>query len=422
VTVRLYRDDPYLLEFDALVVGRRPHEGRPAVVLDRTAFYAESGGQPWDTGTLGGAGVVAVLEDEEGDAILHVLDGPIVGDDDHVHGRVDGERRRDHMQQHHGQHLLSRSLVEAAAARTLSFHLGTEEVTIDLDRFVTDDQLRTAEGRANEIVWQARPVSVREVTRQEAESLLGGEIGRLHGAPAPDDRAQSRSARALDEAGDRVRLIEAQGFDLQACSGTHPRSTAEVGVVLVLSHERYKGGSRIRFVCGHRALAAMHRRLRVLDDLGAAFSSGLADLPEAARRTLDQLRESDRRGRDLLDRAMEGEARRLLAETGGSPVIVSRAYDGWPAADLRVLAGHLVSLAPCVALLGSRADKAYLVFAQSEGLPHDIPALLRDALARVGGRGGGRGNLAQGGGDRIDGLDDALAGAAQTVRARSGGA
>jgi alanyl-tRNA synthetase len=215
-----------------------------------------------------------------------------------------------------------------------------------------------------------------------------------------------------------VRLIEAQGFDLQACSGTHPRSTAEVGVVLVLSHERYKGGSRIRFVCGHRALASMHRRLRVLDELGAAFSSGLADLPEAARRTFDQLRESDRRGRDLLDRAMEGEARRLLAETDGSPAIVSRAYDGWPAADLRVLAGHLVALAPCVALLGSRADKAYLVFAQSEGLPHDIPALLRDALARVGGRGGGRGNLAQGGGDRLEGLDDALAGAAQTVRAR----
>ena len=412
MTERLYRDDPYLLDFDAAVVARRRHEGRPAVVLDRTAFYAESGGQPWDTGTLGGAAVVAVIE-EDGE-IVHVLDGRV--EDDRVHGRVDGERRRDHMQQHHGQHLLSRALVEAASARTLSFHLGAAEVTIDLDRFVSEDELRKAEARANEIVWQARPVSVREVTRREAESLLAGEIGRLHGGPAPDDRAQNRSARALDEAGERVRLVEAQGFDLQACGGTHPRTTAEVGVVLVVGHERYKGGSRIRFVCGHRALAAMRERQHVLDEVGAAFSSSLAGIPEAARRMLEQLRESERRGRELLGRAMEAEARRLLAEAEGVPAVVARAYDGWPAADLRVLASQLVALAPCVALLGSRAEKAYLVFAQSEGLSHDVPALLREALVLVGGRGGGRGNLAQGGGDRVEGLDDALATAARSVR------
>ncbi len=417
MTQRLYREDPYLLEFDAVVVARRRHQDRPAVVLDRTAFYAESGGQPWDTGTLGAASVVAVIE-EDGE-ILHVLDAEVAGD--RVHAQVDGPRRLDHMQQHHGQHLLSRALVEGASARTLSFHLGAEEVTIDLDRYVSEDESRRAEARANEIVWQARPVTVREVTRKEAESLLAGEIGRLHGGPAADDRAQNRSARALDEAGERVRLIEAQGFDLQACSGTHPRTTAEVGVVLVVGHERYKGGSRIRFVCGHRALAAMHRRQRVLDEVGAAFSSGLEGLPEAAHRTLEQLRESERRERDLLDRAMEGEARRLLAEAGGVPALVTRAYDGWPAADLRILAGRLVALAPCVALLGSRADKAYLVFAQSEGLPHDVPALLREALTLVGGRGGGRGNLAQGGGDRPEGLDDALAKAEQTVRARAAG-
>jgi alanyl-tRNA synthetase len=417
VTQRLYRDDPYLLDFDAVVVARRRHDDRPTVVLDRTAFYAESGGQPWDTGTLGGARVVAVIE-ENGD-ILHVLDAPIA--EDRVHGQVDGPRRLDHMQQHHGQHLLSRALVEVASARTLSFHLGAEEVTIDLDRHVSDEDLHKAETRTNEIVWQARPVSVREVTRQEAEALLASGVGRLHGGPAPDERAHNRSARALDDAGERIRLIEAQGFDLQACSGTHPRSTAEVGVVLVLSHERYKGGSRIGFVCGHRAIAAVHRRQQVLDDVGAAFSSGLGGLAEAGRRVLSQLRESERRGQDLLDRAMEGEARRLLAE-GGSPGVVVHAYDGWPAADLRVLAGHLVALAPCVALLGSRADKAHLVFAQSEGLPHDVPALLREALVLVGGRGGGRGNLAQGGGDRIGGLDEALTQAEMAVRARAAAA
>jgi alanyl-tRNA synthetase len=261
---------------------------------------------------------------------------------------------------------------------------------------------------------------MREVTRTEAQALLAGELGRLHGGPAPDDRAQNRSARALDDAGDTIRLIEVEGFDLQACGGTHPRRTAEVGVVLVLSHERYKGGSRIRFVCGHRALAAARQRQAMLDELGAVFSSGLTGLADAARRTLGQLREAERRGQDLLDRAMEGEARRLLAEAGGAPLVVARAYEGWPAADLRVLAGHLVALAPVVALLGSRADKAHLVFAQSEGMPHDVAGLLREAVALVGGRGGGRGNLAQGGGDRVERLDEALAQAERTVRARSG--
>jgi alanyl-tRNA synthetase len=431
VTERLYRDDPYLLEFDAVVVARRRHEDRPAVVLDRTAFYAESGGQPWDTGTLGGTRVVAVVEDDG--AVVHVLDGELPAD--RVHGLVDAERRRDHREQHHGQHLFSRALVEVASARTLSFHLGAEDVTIDLDRFVSDEELRRAETRTNEVVWRALPVSVREVTRPEAETLLGSSVGRLHGGPAADDRAQKRSAHALEQAGDRIRIVEVEGFDLQACSGTHPRTTAEVGVVLVLGHERYKGGSRIRFVCGHRALAAMRRRQKVLDEVGAAFSSGLDELPEAARRTLGQLRDADKRGRDLLDRAMEGEARRLLSlarnesalavELGGlsgpprPPTVVVRTYEGWPAGDLRVLAGHLVALAPCVALLGSRADKAHLVFAQSDGLPHDVPALLRDALALVGGRGGGRGNVAQGGGDRVEGLDEALAQAERAVRARA---
>ena len=216
-TRRLYRDDPYLLEFEANVVARREVQGKPAVVLDETAFYAESGGQPWDTGTLDAVQVVAVLE--QGDEIVHVLSAPLSAD--RVRGRVDGDRRRDHRQQHHGQHLLSRAFVELHSARTTSFHLGSEVSTIDLDRLVGDEQIAAAVARTNEVVWAARPVRVRTVTRAEAEGL---------GVTAPED------------AGDAVRLVEAEGFDLQPCGGTHPRSTAEVGCVAVVGHERYKGG------------------------------------------------------------------------------------------------------------------------------------------------------------------------------------
>jgi alanyl-tRNA synthetase len=392
-TERLYRDDPYLLEFDARVVGGREHEGRPAVVLDRTAFYAESGGQPWDTGRLGEAAVVAVID--AGDAILHVLDRPLA-EGASVRGRVDADRRRDHRQQHHGQHLLSRAFADLVPpARTTSFHLGAEEATIDLDREVGDEAIRSAEDRANEVIWEGRPVTVRVLSRAEATAL---------GVTVPD------------EAGDSVRLVEAEGFDRQACGGTHPRTTSEVGIVLVLAAERHKGGSRVRFVCGHRARRLFHAREAVLRDLATTFSSAVEDLPAAGRRAALSLVEGGRERQALLERALEGEAHRLLAGAPDRPATIVAAYDGWPAADLRLLAQKVVALAPSVALLGSRADKAHLVFAQSAGLGHDIPALLREAVATLGGRGGGKGDLAQGGGDRVDRLDEALAGATRALR------
>jgi alanyl-tRNA synthetase len=392
-TERLYWQDPYLLEFDAVVTGRREHQGRPAVVLDRTAFYAESGGQPWDTGTLEGVRVTAVVED--GEAILHVLDASLAAQG--VHGRVDGERRRDHRQQHHGQHLLSQALVERYGANTISFHLGGEACSIDLDREIDAGQLVSAETRTNEVVWDARPVVVRTVPRSEALGL---------------------GLDPSEHVGPLVRLIEVKDFDVRPCGGTHPRSTSEVGMVLALGLERYKGGSRVHFVCGHRALRLVRARHQVLDLLAATLSAGIAELPDAAQKAVERLAAADRRNRELTEWALEGEARRLLAENPGTPAIVARAFDGWAPQDLRTLAIKLTRLGSCVALLGSRAEKAHLVFAQSEGLPHGVAALLKDALALVGGRGGGRGNLVQGGGERLDALDEALARAAQATAKR----
>jgi len=405
MTERLHRQDPYLVEFEATVVGVREHEGRPAVVLDRTAFYAESGGQPWDTGSLGEAAVLAVLED--GKDVMHVLDRPLpVGA---VHGRIDAARRRDHLQQHHGQHLLSRAFVEVAGAETIAFHLGSEATTIDLDRPVGPEQVRAAQARANEVVWEARPVRVRTVSAAEARAL---------GAEPPPGVE------------DGVRLVEAEGFDVQPCGGTHPRTTAEVGVVVVTGTERYKGGTRVLFLCGHRALAAVARQQAALGELVAALSAPLDELAGVARKLKEDVVDGARREKALLERALDGEARRLLADAqeprertagaaAGPPAVVVAAYDGWNPNDLRVLAARLVALSPCVALLGSRAGKAHLVFAQSEGLPHDVPALLRDAAAHVGGRGGGRDNMAQGGGEHVELLDEALARAAAAVRARA---
>ncbi len=398
MTDRLHLRDPYLLEFEARVVACREHAGRPAVVLDRSAFYAESGGQPWDTGSLDDARVVAVVE--ESGEVLHVLDRPL--GEGPVRGRVDGARRRDHRQQHHGQHLLSRAFVEVANAQTVGFHLGAETTTIDLDRPVSDEQIEAAEARASEVAWEARSVTVRDVSPAEARAL---------GVTPPAGVERT------------VRLVEAEGFDRQPCGGTHPRSTAEVGVVVVTASEKYKGGTRVSFACGHRALGTIARRRSVLDRLVSILSAPLEELVGVAEKTRDDLAAGARREQALLGRALEGEARRLLDGARGGdpsrPAVIVAAYDAWPPGDLRVLAQRLVALAPCVALLGSRSGKAHLVFAQSAGLPHDVPALLRAAVESLGGRGGGRGNLAQGGGDRPELLDEALARAAATVRSRA---
>lgn len=400
MTERLHRRDPYLLEFDASVVARRDHAGRPAVVLDRTAFYAESGGQPSDAGTLGDAHVLELIED--GAQVLHVLDRPLAAE--RVRGRVDADRRRDHMQQHHGQHLLSRALVDVAGAATVAFHLGAEQTTVDLDRPLGEEQARAAVRLANQVVWQARPVRVATLSAAEA-------------------RAEGLEAPAGVEA--EIRVVEAEGFDRQPCSGTHPRTTAEVGVVVVTTLERYKGATRVHFLCGERALAAFARRQAVLDQLVSTLSAPLDQLAQAATRLKDELAASERRAKSLLERALDGDARRLLAAaqgdgpaaTASAPAVVVAAFDGWSPDELRLLAGRVVELQPAVALLGSRSGKAHIVFARSEGLSHDVQALLRTAVEQLGGRGGGRGNLAQGGGDRVERLDEVLALARNAIAA-----
>jgi alanyl-tRNA synthetase len=392
VTVRLYQEDPYLLDFDGRVLARREREGRPAVVLDRTAFYPESGGQPWDTGTLDGVPVLAAIE--HGEEVLHVLAAPLAADA--VHGRVDGDRRRDHRQQHHGQHLLSRAFVELHRAETVGFHLGSESTTIDLAREVSEKQVAAAATRANEIVWEARPV--RCYTSGRAEALASG-------------------IDLKDAVGEAVRVVEVEGFDRQPCCGTHPRTTAEVGVILVSGAERYKGGTRVSFLCGHRAQRAFEAQVAVLAQLSGTLSARASELAAAAGQLKERLREEQQRSKGLLGLALRAEARLLLDACPAAPKVVRAAFAGRPLDEVRALAGLLVELEPCAALLGTRGDKAQLVFAAQEGLPIDVQALMRDAVALLGGRGGGRGNLAQGGGDRLDRLDEALLHAEAAARA-----
>jgi alanyl-tRNA synthetase len=400
-TERLYYQDSWLAEFDAHVTSVAPGEGgRLVVTLDRTAFYPTGGGQPSDTGALGAARVVECV-DAEAEGVLHVVEGeaPAVGS--RVRGRVDWPRRLDHLQQHTGQHLLSQAFVELYGAQTRSFRMLTEASEVDVDlEDASDEMVEHAVERANQIIWEDRPVRVHQVTAEEAARM-----------PLRKDSAR--------EGG--LRVIEIEGFDFSPCGGTHARRTGEVGLVAVRHWERAKGLARVTFVAGGRALADYRRANRAARAAAAVFSVGRDEAAEAAARLLEEHKRLQRRARALEEVAARAEARELVEEAeapaAGGPRVVARALEGRDAEGLRRLALAVAAHANTVALLGSHDEAgARLVFARGADAAGDMNALMREACLALGGRGGGRPDLAQGGGPRAERLAAVVEAAAARAR------
>jgi alanyl-tRNA synthetase len=399
MTERLYYTDSHLTEFEARVVDVTPRvSGWATVTLDRTAFYPAGGGQPSDTGMLDGARVVECI-DEEDAGVLHVIHGPAPEVGATVKGHVDWERRLDHMQQHTGQHLLSQAFIELFDAETRGFRMmeHASEIDVMLDN-PTDERIERAVGLANQIIWEDRPVLARQVTAEEAARL-------------PLRKESSRAGE--------LRLIEIEGFDLTPCGGTHAHRTGEVGLIAVRSWERAKGMTRIEFVAGCRALKDYRLANRTAREVAAHFSVGRDEAAASVARLFEENKQLVRRGRVLEEIAARVEAEELLAETtpnDGGVRIVSSIFDGRDAESLKRLALSLISHAQTIALLGSRdGEDARLVFARSSDTEGDMNALLREACAMLDGRGGGRAELAQGGGHAVEKLEAAIEAARQTL-------
>jgi alanyl-tRNA synthetase len=382
---RIYYTDPASLEFTSRITDVVPSGDRWHVLLDDTAFYPTTGGQPNDTGKLGFANVVDVFEDDDG-RVVHVVDRELEAGQT-VHGVVDGPRRMDHRQQHSGQHVLSAAFLRLHGVRTLSFHLGAGVSTIDLAREVAPAEIEAAENEANRIVWEDRPVTIRFVSAEEAAAL-------------PLRKEPVRSGE--------LRLIDIADFDLSACGGTHVNRTGEIGLIAVKGWERFKGGSRLEFVCGGRALTA----LRDFRDATTASTRLLSVLPEELPATIEKLqgesRDLRREIRSLTTRLAGYEAIELgaRAERIGALGVVSYVARGHDAASLKVLASSIVAEPGRVAVLFTAERPAQVVVARSSDASVDAAKILRALTMRFGGKGGGRPDLAQGGG--LDGGPDEL--------------
>ncbi len=393
MTDRLYYNNSFFYDFvAALEEARTLADGRTAVVLDRTAFYPTSGGQVFDTGWLElepldeargkflpKLRVAEVVEEEDG-TILHIVEGAIPTGAVRVRGFIDVDRRSDHMRQHTGQHVLSAAFVELFNMPTVSFHMGEESCTIDLEtKSLSMEQTRQGEQRANQVVLENREVCMRSVTVEQARELGVRKI-------PPAER-------------DKLRLIDIKDFDLCACGGTHVRATGQIGAILIRKVEKVKQGVRVEFVCGERAVAHARRDYQTLSEAGALLSTHIWEVPAQIAKTLDEGKSAAKAQHKLLEEIAELRAESILhaRRDEGSVRVVGEVFAERDLTFVKLLAQKLTKSPNVIALLGAGAGQAALVFAQTPGLASDMGALMKETMTELGSRGGGAKDMAQGG-------------------------
>jgi alanyl-tRNA synthetase len=383
MTERLYYTDCYLREFSARIVDRS--EDGLAVYLDRTAFYPASGGQPSDTGAIAGVPVVEVAD--EGERIVHRLAAPLHAGP--VDCTVDWERRFDHMQQHTGQHLLSAVFAEALGLKTVSFHLGAESSTIDLEGGAVEPRgIQEVEGRANEIVFEDRPVAVRFENAAEAQRLR-----------KPSDREGV------------LRIVSIEGIDRSACGGTHVRSTGEIGAVLLRKLDRVRQTTRVEFLCGGRAVRRARADYDALSNTAQLLSAALDEVPAYVAANLETARTGEK-ARRKLELELAGYRGKELWETtepgpGGMRRVVRRAKSG-NLEELRALAQNFTAQSKAV-FMAVLEDPPALLLAASEDSGIDAGRTVKAAVTAAGGRGGGNARIAQGSVAGAEALETVLA-------------
>ena len=396
LTKRLYYQDSYLKEFKAKVLKKIKIDNQPAIILDETAFYPTSGGQPYDVGVIQDVPVVEVVE--EGDEIIHILKEELKEEiNSEVVGKIDWKRRFDHMQQHLGQHILSGALMEIYAAETVSFHLGEKVCTLDIAKEkITEEEVKKAEECANEIIFNNRPVKCYFVEGEE-------ELKRLNLRKMPDRKG-------------RIRIIEVEDFDLSACGGTHCRATGEVGMIKITKWEKRGEKIRLEFICGWRVWEDYFWKNELIKNISNKLTIKDSELGEAIDRMLEEQKEIRKELKEFKEKLQDYEARNLINES--SPIddgikAINKVFEEKNFQEVMGLVQKIINLDDNVVVLAGIKSKgegggAKILFACSRVLNYDMNRLIKEAGKFIEGRGGGTPNFAQAGGKRAEGIGDAL--------------
>lgn len=375
-----------LREFDAHIVSKKTDEsGRHYVVLSNTAFYPTGGGQPHDTGTLNGIEVIEV--EKIGEEIRHYMQGNVSELEGIVHGALNWPRRFDHMQQHAGQHILTAAFVELFDAQTVSFHLGSEHVTIDIAvDTLTEQQLTAAEIRANEIILENRPIETTWITENELSDF--------------------NLRKEVAVTGD-IRLVIIPDYDYNGCGGTHPTSTGQVNAIKILGTEKMKGNVRVSFVCGQRVLNELAMRKKVLGDVARQLSVPEVEAATALAKILNAQKHTEKALVAAKEELLTYEAKALISNSSG---LVVAAFQQRTMQDLQKLARTIVSeQEDMVTLLVSESEgKLQFVAARGKHVSKSMKAIAEKALPLINGKGGGSDQMVQGGGECIISKEDLL--------------
>lgn len=394
MTERLYYDNAYLREFDAAVLACEPEGDAWRVRLNRSAFYPTSGGQPYDTGTLGGAGVTDVYVDADGE-VWHVTDAPLaVGDN--VAGRIDWARRFDHMQQHAGEHILAGACYRHFSGHTIGLHLGKDDSSIDVElpdgrTRLTAEELCALEDDVNRHIQADVPIRCWFPEAEELEAL---------------------PLRKPPTVKEHVRVVQIGDDEFCACGGTHPSSAGQIGLVKIVDARPSRGKLRLTFVCGMRAFLYFRRICDAATAAAGVLSTGWESLPEKVEALNVRARDAEYHlNRERRERALEGvDALRDGAERVGRLRVATHVYDGLPADALRDVASALIEQPDTVALLADRTENGcLLLFARSENVTLHVGRLLCEAAKAFGGKGGGRPDFAQGAASSAEAAAFALA-------------
>ena len=370
MTDRLYYTDSYLREFRARVTDRS-EDGR-RIYLDRTAFYPTSGGQPHDTGAIGGVALVEV--EDEGERIAHVVEAPLSAGEVDCH--IDWDRRFDHMQQHSGQHLLSAVFVERFRISTVSFHLGQEVSTIDLDTATLEPaRVVEAERRANQAGFENRPLGV-----------------------SFEDAAETRDLRKPSERAGMLRIVSIEGLDRSACGGTHVARTGEIGPILLRKLDRIRNTTRVEFLCGGRAIGRARADFDSLSRVAQMVSGSLDEAAGLVAAQFEAARNADKLRRKLEADLAQYQGRELYAVTAPEEGSVRRVLRRLPSGNLEELRALAQSFTaqPKAVFIAALDEPPAVLLAVSADSGIDAGKLLKAALTQAGGRGGGNPRMAQG--------------------------
>ncbi|MGM0855230.1 MAG: alanyl-tRNA editing protein [Bacillota bacterium] len=391
MAIKQYYQDAYTKTFQTAIQDQRQDEhGGWYVVMEETAFYPTGGGQPHDTGTINHHRVINV-EDVNGE-IRHYIEEPFEDISGDVKGQIDWERRFDHMQQHAGQHILSAAFVEAFQYETISFHLGKEILTIDLDVIdITESEALNAEALANRVIQESRPIETRWITETELSQY---------------------PLRKQPTVTGEIRLVIIPDFDYNGCGGTHPRSTSEVGAIKILDWEKHKGHIRLQFVCGNRVLKQLHRKHGLLRELTGVLQAPEENMIPAVDRLIAKQKDQEKALEGLKEVLLTYEAESLLGEgtLQEGHTLIKKAYAERPIQELQKIAQHIVSKREdmLVLLVVQNDQKLQFVAAKGSTPSVNLREIAQKVFPMINGKGGGKESFVQGGGEALMSKEELL--------------